>query len=84
MPLDIGTIDAIFQGEGIEPVVIDKLKSLVTEGAMAAAVYFNICADIIVLSGPEFLSTFNDNRKSYTSSSVQRYSLGHLSGDVEN
>ena len=74
MLLDIGTIDAIFPaGKGIEPVVIDKLKSLVTKGAMGAAVHFNIHADI--LSGPQLLSTFNDNRRSYTSSSIQRCSL---------
>ena len=58
----MGIIDAIFQGEGIETVVIDKLKSLVTKGAMGAAVNFNICADM--LSGPQLLSTFNDNKRS--------------------
>ena len=42
LPLGTGTIDGIFQGEGIEPVIIDKLKSLVTEGAMAVAVYFSV------------------------------------------
>ena len=48
--------------KGIEPVVVDKLKNLVTEVAMhmAVAVYFKIHAEI--LYGPELLSTFNGNR----------------------
>ena len=51
---------------------IDRLKSLVTDGVILVAVNFNILAD--TPSGPLDLVVSRDDRRSKTSSSVQRFS----------
>jgi hypothetical protein len=43
----MGTTDDFFHADGRLPVVKDRLKSLVSEGAMLYAVLFNILADTI-------------------------------------
>ena len=54
---------------------MERLKSLVTDETMLVAVNFNILADNP--SGPLDLDVSRDERRSKTSSSVQRYSSGH-------
>ena len=58
----------------------DRLKSLVTDGVMLVAVNFSILADIP--SGPLDLLVSKDERRSNTSSSVQRYSSGHTASSI--
>ena len=48
--LGMGTTEEIFQQEGGRQYLMEKLNSLVTEGDIAAAVYFSMRADIP--SGP--------------------------------
>ena len=71
----IGTIADFFHIFGSWHLEIERLKSLVTDETMLVAVNFNILADNP--SGPLNLDVSRDERRSKTSSSVQRYSSGH-------
>ena len=73
MSLDfgIGTIADIFHILGSLHFEIDRLKSLVTDGVMLVAVYFNILANNP--SGPLDMVVSRDDKRSKTSS-VQRLS----------
>ena len=70
----MGTTEDVFQARGSLPVVIERLKNLVSTGAMLTAVDFNILADI--LSGPFALLVSRACNNSKTSSSVHRSSGG--------
>ena len=71
----IGTIVDFFHILGSLQFEIDRLKSLVTDGVILAAVNFNILAD--TPSGPLDLVVSRNDRRSKTSSSVQRLSSRH-------
>ena len=64
----MGTTEDVFQALGSLPVVIERLKNLVSTGAILTAVDFNILADI--LSGPFALLVSRTSNNSKTSSSV--------------
>ncbi len=67
--LGIGAIMDSFQPSGILPTRMERLNSLVIDGAMQDAVCFNIWAEI--LSGPQALETSRPCSKCSTSDSVQ-------------
>ena len=68
--LGIGTTLELFHAVGGRPSWIERLKSLVMEGAITAAVSLNIQADMP--SFPLALSMLSDCNKTTTSSSVHR------------
>ena len=72
----MGTTDDFFHAEGRMPVVKDKLKSLVSEGAMLYAVLFSILADIP--SRPVALVGSRATSRSHTSDSEQSISSGRV------
>ena len=72
--LGIGTINDFFYTDGMVPVVSDKLKSLVIEGAILYAVHFSILADMP--SCPLALDGSRAANKSPTSDSEQGISSG--------
>jgi hypothetical protein len=77
-PFGIGTIKDFFQDEGMFP-VMDRLNSLVRDGAMLGAVFFSILVDIP--SGPLALETSRTAIISHTSDSEQ--STSSLGQEVE-
>ena len=77
-PLGIGTTRDVFQLEGKKQLVIDRLKSLTSTGAKLHATPLSIFAEIP--SGPLDLVVSSASKRSKTSSSVQRSSLGQLVG----
>ena len=75
-----GTTQDFFQQFGTRPNFSDRLKSMVTAGAMLGAVLLSILAEIP--SGPFDLLTSSDESKSEISSSLQSSPLGKVSGGV--
>ena len=73
--LGMGTTEETFQLEGGRQQRMEKLKSLVTEGAITSAVDFNMRAD--TPSGPLAFDVSIDLSKLHTSSSVHSSSGGH-------
>ncbi len=72
----MGTIKDFFQRDGMVPVVRDRLKSLVIEGAILYAVFLSILADIP--SCPLALDESKAANRSPTSDSEQRISSGQV------
>ena len=77
-PLGIGTTRDVFQLEGEEQLVIDRLKSLTSTRAKLHATPLSIFAEI--LSGPFDSVVSSASKGSKTSSSVQRSSPGQSVG----
>ena len=73
--LGMGTTEETFQLEGGRQQQMEKLKSLVTEGAITSAVDFNMRAD--TPSDPLAFDVSIDLSKLHTSSSVHSSSGGH-------
>ena len=71
----MGTTTDLFHSVGTCPSLIDRLKSLVTDGAMLVAVCLSIIAD--TSSGPVALDTSRFLRRCSTSSVVQKDSAEH-------
>ena len=71
-PLRMGTTRDIFQLEGKEQLVIERLKSLTSTGAKLHATPLSILAEIP--SGPLDLVVSSVDKRLETSSSVQRSS----------
>ena len=68
----IGVIMDSFHLSGILPIRMERLNSLVTDGAILAAVYFNIWGE--VLSGPQALDTSRPLSSCSNSETVQHIS----------
>ena len=72
----MGTTTYLFHSVGTCPSLIERLKSLVTDGAMLVAVCLSIVAD--TSSGPVALDTSRFLRRCSSSSVVQKSSAKHL------
>ena len=79
-PLGIGTTRDVFQLDGNEQLVIERLKSLTSTGARLHATPLSILAEIP--SGPLDLVVLSASRRSKTSSSVQRSSSGQSAESI--
>ena len=67
----------LFQSEGNDPVLMDRLKIFVSDGEICSAVSLNILAEIP--SGPLALAISRVIKSSVTSDSVHRISSGQSS-----
>ena len=77
-PLGIGTTQDVFQLEGKEQLVIERLKSLTSTGAKLQATPLSILAEIP--SGPLDFVVSSVDKRPKTSCSVQRSSSGQSVG----